>query len=896
MKITNVVSYTPCKMAVRLDDYKYFYMMEFFRNNKNAMYDFLKGLDIDGIYKDNEKEDGIVTYNATGKNNILYVYSKNESKKRGKPENTHFCTLSKQLVDKVIAGMDPKYKRFYLDLMFDENNSEKKLAKNRGLYMETDNCIIIPNMILYYVDNAIAKPIETYKKLKEECKDDRICLDDLKKKNENGQIIDDLKNIVFEVIVKPDDYDTLKELYDEEKYLSLEKLLLEQPYKSLYHLSNLDVVKMEKVRQDIYDFYSTFGQSIKSENVKIDVNDINSNNAWISVKATYRNIYMGEYKFIRLTHLHRLIGIDHVIDMLKNNESFDGYYQRSFTPSEITNYGFSSTSNFTDKQKDCLINPVQALYRADRWTKPINEEIRSVNEKYMIRGNNNKIKLDIENIKIQKIVQNKISKNSTLCSTSVCAIIDRQYYIINVIPNTNSYVQDMWNEHKRLKKEKGLLLRKRKGNLTKVQKEIKGSYFSVLNYLFGSGKSVASNCVNYWYGKSIGNNEHIDNADTCMEYLEKNDLKYKVEFMETMCFDCEGEGECKSKENEKVRFQLKPTHILLLQDDNTSALRYHDHLKKHFKIIFPILIYNLLYVHHCLEINDISRLKDIIKNSPFLSNVVKQYENNEMYISCDYPYICIPSRSMKNKYTVWYMFLHTLKNKSELDLLMDRLEKFVFGKNMNKVVLDINDMLFICGNKFNINTYLFNIFSLYNEDGSFASHKNVLDEFLDKVYDKYRLYYYHTYFHYITDEKRSTLHLHIAKKNTFGASRISHRRNISYGKFAHEYNKYFNPLYNHINKLYFFKHYIPVYTFNTNEIKSLPEKDKDVIKKTYNIIRNDKQIEKILLKEILKIIETKIMYKLIKEIDASYIKTLYEPQHNPFNFTNIVKTLFMIII
>ena len=58
MKITDVVSYTPCKMAVRLDDYKYFYMIEFFRNNKIAMYDFLEGLVIDGIYKQDNNDIG----------------------------------------------------------------------------------------------------------------------------------------------------------------------------------------------------------------------------------------------------------------------------------------------------------------------------------------------------------------------------------------------------------------------------------------------------------------------------------------------------------------------------------------------------------------------------------------------------------------------------------------------------------------------------------------------------------------------------------------------------------------------------------------------------------------------------------------------------------------------
>lgn len=87
MDIKNIITYTPCKITVNLNnpEYKYFYLMKFFHKNKNSIIDFLEKIKFDNFYYKNKSN--TFTYSATGKNNILYVYKKKKKRNRQNKKN-----------------------------------------------------------------------------------------------------------------------------------------------------------------------------------------------------------------------------------------------------------------------------------------------------------------------------------------------------------------------------------------------------------------------------------------------------------------------------------------------------------------------------------------------------------------------------------------------------------------------------------------------------------------------------------------------------------------------------------------------------------------------------------------------------------------------------------------
>ena len=186
--ISDIVSYTPCKLSAHYKEgmgYRYFFINEFFEKNKQYITQFLQGLTITGCHGKPNMER--TTYTAVGSNNVLYVYSKKvKEDKEGvtkQVENTNICYLNKNMVEKIRTHMEPKYEPYLLDLMFDDNNEEKKRYDNSNLYLKTRDFIMMPNSILFFIGREL---IQKYRDFKKAPVDPNL-----------------LKDIVFNVIVLP---------------------------------------------------------------------------------------------------------------------------------------------------------------------------------------------------------------------------------------------------------------------------------------------------------------------------------------------------------------------------------------------------------------------------------------------------------------------------------------------------------------------------------------------------------------------------------------------------------------------------------------------------------------------------------------------------------------------
>lgn len=226
---------------------------------------------------------------------------KPEKTKKETVKNTHICYLTKSMINKMTKK--PKYELFYLDLMFNDNNKEIQLAKP----------------FLDYKESKIEKKL-------------------LIIKNENT-----LENIIFEIIVLPDNYENLKKIYnnylqdsDKNKLKKIKQKLNNENFKSLFHLNKNNIQKLIQIKNDILKFFKD-NFDLDADTIKIQVSDLNSNNNWLSIKVFYRDINKGNYKFMRLTEISRTVDLFDVINILEkvveqNKSPFDYYTFRFMNP------------------------------------------------------------------------------------------------------------------------------------------------------------------------------------------------------------------------------------------------------------------------------------------------------------------------------------------------------------------------------------------------------------------------------------------------------------------------------------------------------------------------------------------------------------------------------------
>ena len=889
--LENVVTYTPCKITIdykRYNEYKSFYLMEFFYRNTTFMEDFLRKVKIyKEIPSNNPKT---VTYDATGENNILYVFQKNRT--NAKPirvaENKQICYVTKSLNDKIIKNtrLIERYKLYFLDLMFNENNKEREMAEKNGLFYQTENIIMMPNIILKYVTDTIVKPLKEFKmsRMKKVSEEDKSRFEEYKtkiderdeklkkyreghpgryntiprnvrsriirdrygkksgkkqvirrtssrkvwrsKRQTGGNIEEFLKDIIFEVMILPDNpiceqlYRQIKNIIDQQErrvrisidhevingavsqldtiherendgiqrklrhiknYLSklkenigsdnpnyIKNRLMEvlfyfmslEPYVSLNHLTTDNVKKLENIRNDIVNFYVERFE-VLPENIKIDVEDIHTRNNWIGIKASYRNIYKGEYEFVRLTQGVRLLSLNDVIEKLKmsvpreGKSVFDNWIYRFLPPSTVRRYRLSvgsfketvkGTIKRTDNNCDEFIG--QSIKRHPYVDLKSRNQIKDLHP-ILSRGENEHYVLDLGKFEIMKVFKNISLGHTSLCGISVCVKDNNNNnYVINIIPNTYAYLQTLFTG----------------GNKRLVQR-----------YLFSDNRFMINKIGNY---------------DTNIVLYNRPDLKYKIEIVELVCFDCSAKKivgcddsftKSNSQYNEylaKTIRGIKKLYYVVLMEDHIGAIRYNNKLKENYIFNISLLVYNVIYAFYQFIVRQKVKLKayydslvnfldrllsvevkynhnDFFKLFGEIRNNPTSIENNKKVILFkEKPFICLPSQKINNKYTIWFMFLE-VSDVHEFEIISNNVISILERsehKTINDIMVKYRDMEEILVSQykrltimFGNNDYLFNAYSLFipgknNSTIVFHRYKYLLDIFIENTKKKIKYF------------------------------------------------------------------------------------------------------------------------------------------------------------
>lgn len=820
----NIIVHTPCKVTYENGN-DLLYFLEFFSRSKENMTDFLSRLNIQAQISDN-------TFLANGSNELLYITKKNE--KIIQAENTLWCNLNENIINKIINNtpIEDRYNNFFLSNMFGDTD-EKIIAKNNDMYYENDYMIMFPNIVAYYINTNILSEI---KNLKDKKNNNKYVPTNLIK-----NVTDHFKDIVMMIFIKPDNYNELKTLYDKNDIYLLKHKLSESRYISSLKLNKNDVNLLKNIKKSVYYFYKFIDS--KTDNIRIDVSDMMSNNMWISINVHYRDIYDGEFQYKRLTQMYRDIEINELINILEHDNSLDNKLKKTLSHSKIKDYNLTTGKIFDGE--DCIINdnPIRRDVNLPYYSN--NNKIQ--NKPYLIKkGSYHKI----NNFEYNRFITDKLATTSTLCSKTICLKINNEHYLVNIIPKTAAYT-------------------------TKINDPIK--YLS-------NNKLI--NTIEY--------------DDIVLQYVYKNDLKYWIQFIHLDNHDCLGNiinnKLTTSKTINNLVFNIQKKSYIKLYENNIIAESLLSCYKNNFQTKISFILYNI--IRSCTQIyrqtknkNIIDILSNIINietmyNKKLLEKVTEEINNNpnnkvieEIYkklITNDQSffkkllqgykdidafcnnklniftydnlqYIAIPSRHYlenklkeNEKYLIWFcgptlndfdelmIIINNMKSYiTNFDIDFDKLKSMVFLENLDVKMHDIAKIYNMPTNQYYSyiqNNYMINIFSLYNSDGSFNIYKYQLDDFIKYFIRELNKSYYFSIFHYVTGIMMSTLHIHIYFKATRGSDRGTFRKinsKIAYSKgsnFFLEYIDNFNLPYDRINKNYYFNHQVPIEIFNLNKL------------------------------------------------------------------------------
>lgn len=858
LSFENIIVSTPCRVSFGRDiegstnekDYRYFYIREFFHRDNNFLTGFLKRLRFKNVI--NEKDES-VTFTAEGGNDIAYVYAYDQDMYLKQAENTKFCYITKELVNKMIENTDVEdyYREYWLDLLFNPDNEELQRAKNQGLLVNNNDMIMFPDLNLYYISKKLGDKITNYKKKRTQTFEDV------------ESIHDNLKDIIFTVIVKPDNYKDLQDRYSD--YLQTEDInilnrvrneLIAQDYKNLVFLTNGNVSKLKRIQKSIHEFYAKF--DILPETVKISVQDTFNKNMWLNIKTQFRDIYKGEYLYYRLTYMHRMEDLDALIRLLEEEVvNLDKRYQRTFQYSIVEKYEF--TDEMCPETKQVKERNLKLYYKGRYDTELVNKYPDILGQK----GNNFKLK----DFKVNRIFYNKISKNSTICSISVCiSFTDNpdKFYLVNIIPRTVAFIQNLWNNGR---------------------KELLKKYISGYKH----------------------NKDFVENSSTKIDYGYKYDLKYWIEIVDLKCFNCEGVGRCDTSSylKEVIDSGIKRQKLIILKEDGELAQNFLDSAKKNGRLSFYVIIYNIITsLFHMYnggeDINKLSKIinklakieenynisiyRDIIETNKLVNYPGRKYKdylnnrstyfinlllnhniydffNNKTYIKYfGGDFIFVPSsayiphigtkidiKNEKFKYLMWYV--HFTFNMDQLNndiipyLESVAIERINYYKNNLQQFINAGMYIGVGSIYININNftkefynydtnikYLYNIFSLFNKETKKLDKKavndinNIINSFKENIDNSYIYIFYH----YPVTLLFTTLHLHIYSRYTKQAFQM--RAIFSYGSgYTYETSKYYMFDFTKLTNNFYDNHLVPVdlstKKYNKNNIYTIIKDD-----------------------------------------------------------------------
>lgn len=823
-----IYMHTPCKATMIINklnhqwtkykDINYLYMLEHFSKKIQCYEQFFKDLVFNGISKEGINNDNTIAFNAIGNNEILIVYSKRNINNTN-PQQGIFYNLNKKLIKHIYRKMPPfsdSFVKYYF------------APSDQSTIYVSDNIIICIDILYSFMTNFI-KNI----------------------KNKESDILkkEDMMDYTYKVIVRCDNHKLLLKKFNKGDYGYVKSALNKSNYRNILFLTKSELNKLKIIREEIFKFFEKY--EISSEKISIDIPIFNYSygNDWIHMYVKIIDIYNSDYDYERLTYFHKVITLDDLINTIeymrfdKVHKVLDDKYQASI-PYNIIKV-ISDTTNVNYNRKEYIIN------MDDK--KQINDDI-FMKDANIIKNNK------IGNMKIVRILKQKNSNISSLCSVSICCVIDDKHFIINIIPRTLSYIK--W-------------------------KTINNN-FDIIEYI-NQGTII--------YETDTTNSKIV---------LEKhNKLRYTIEFISIDPHNCSGCKLIKSNNqyvDRTVLFIKKLLFIKLDENYNISNLLLNCY-KKYFNIKMYLVIYNIIrniiifYRKNKEKLNECKKLiKKIIELESIynekngcagitITKLLENYETEDFYMNNDKIYIsdshkckfvCVPSTKFSDtkiyetnfKLLVWYVTPDIYKL-NDIKKSINKIKKYINDRIIKKSDAshktlsdgDINKEMFVeiydikdtRSDKIINNEYIYNISSLVSEQYKYKKDYKYLKKFIDNVLIKYEIKdYNYVFYHYLTGYMTATLHLHIFKKHTTIESTnvnrsltsiitVGHRSN-----FSHMYAKYITWEFKKFDVNIWYKHHYVLFTIlcTDNFIRFVKDKGysemiKDMYKKEKKYINKE---------------------------------------------------------
>jgi hypothetical protein len=806
---------------------KLLYFSELFENDMDYYKIFLNNIHVDGKI-DKFSKNKISVYSATGKNKILMICRDNYTEMLYKSNGVFdYYNINKKLVDKL-------YDFFGIDKIITDNFLHK-------YFVEYKNNNVLNNKYFYLVPDIYKSNIEQH------------TIWEIIKTNQYNKKIQD---IVFSVIVKCEDYNDILSMYnsydniDNKNNDYIKKKIWSSRYKNVFYLNKNDLNLFVNIRNKIIEYFKKIG--IEKENILIIIDMLNVNYMWLNIRVYIRNIFKGEYITFNTSAFLRYIEIGELIKILS---ICDGDVSK-----EIDNryYIFISTNDIKE-----YINKLDGgeFNNGVSWINNVLDKIKPVDENisYGILNNNTKIDIpkstkknnmdvfygDIfKNINIIRLLNNKDTQFISFCQKTICCEINKDYFIVNIIPKTAEYIKYIYENNGNVLE---YLLDINAYNNIELKK-IQYINHSSLKYFLEMVKITPYNCSGY-----IKNSITLDKVFKniyIQKYIPLLIKRLPIKFKETYTIS-QSLIEC-YKETFVMKMFVFVYNILRLiiiyyrQNYIENNISHNDKLLNKCIILIDKILklenefdtiqrnniinenilngkkelskeeeYKLFYWFHNIFGNKYKQ-HDFYFNGPFYVN----YNTNYTYIGVpDLPYINHPSD--KNfRVIIWYTPCNMYSSYNIIHGYITKLEnmKDTFVPSSTKyrsfdvIELSESNINGIFGELYTKNMkqrYLYNISSLYTKD--FKKQYYFLYNFInDMMIHKYKKKYYYSTYHYPTAATFSTLHIHILLVYSVfdkqGNSFTSSKTLGPYGTYVYEYYNDYAIDYNKLNKYWINKH------------------------------------------------------------------------------------------
>lgn len=813
-----IVWYTPCKSFITMGEespFSHISIIDFFVNTPIFFQKLLASMKF--YYLMYGTEDKYV-FLAEGINDVLLLaskknkYTSNKHKVIMSYDKTLFCPVNINFINKIIDQTDISmlYSKLFLDILFNEYNIEK--VKYFNLVDEYDECIIMPDVVGTNINKKIKSIISKFNNK------DYI--------ESNDTAIHYASTIKFNIIVKPDSYEELKQEYrdirNNSDVISLLKKLKSSPYITPCHtvlkaaelLQNNSVEhksfcsKFENIYKHIVSFYQKiFGIKDMEDCISVQVSSYYPRNLWLNINVRFRNIYDAEYNYVRIVDNHSSIRYSDFISCMLVGDNLDDKYIITIKKMIIEKYGLKiGPSIYDDVDGKLVRNNIDCLsesYKSDITSK--SKIDRATDKSKYLEWPNIFRNKQLTNFTVKRVLPYKIATTGAICSYTLCVSCGTDNYLFTIVPNTLNNI----NSSKEGKK----------ANLT-------NEFISILK-----DKLLLSNDDNFC------------NEDLCFYFLEDIILKYKVEIIKLNCYDCKIFNQlCERNNFERVNYATFKNDVLLpFIEDNVTAKKARNIVVNNFRTRPGIIVLNILYNIHKFNIRDniiIGKLRglydeynDLNKKSKLgyyiqsllysdMSSTISFYDTN-------IPFMCVDSEEYLElkgddnfRRVIWFVGL-IAQDVNQLDLLVDTFISIIKGKETfgisKKDYILLLNALSITETKDvtkYFDNYLANVYDLYEIDGNFNKKKKELDMFVNKLSEG--KYVYVTY-HYHNGNDYNTLHLHLINRDSTGVfsnkELVRLSRRLATKQFTDERSVYETNNYHHLSKFKFFRH-----TFRANMI------------------------------------------------------------------------------